>query len=794
MKMNKPERSSEQISSSGSIRQAAAQRQADTHPETASISYQDNRSASIAQRQLQRAIDQSPRQRTQTEQLAGLFGSPLQRQLVEEDEKPLQGRFEQGQTVQLEGPNRRVSENRTGMPDRLKSGMEALSDMDLSEVRVHRNSDKPAQLNALAYAQGNEIHLGPGQERHLPHEAWHVVQQRQGRVSPTMQMAGVGVNDDKGLEREADLMGGRAVQMAKAMHESRPEPINSHLEPDVTQVGQKTLQAQSESDTFSPRQNGSIAASVIQGEFKDSAEVRREKFIDLAQKTYNLSLNNAEELYSLSGGNDPDPVTRLRTSTDKEESESVAREYAKQGAQGQHGDKVFYTKIKFYNLAGLNAARGHAGADRIFGMMAAHVNDSLQVLSERGYKVQGYRHEGSRFGFMIVGDAKTLTKETIDDELKKAKLGWEQIKKEQDLANIANPKQSGRPGVDLGFNIFEVTGERAQVEKEQSGDQAQGPADVGLSPERTHKYQGPAPGIFKGQATARHDTFKQKAQELGLKPNQVEALYKVAGRAEKEALTGFDQAGDRIGTLLKAMRYFKQKFPSIFAGYVEVDVRNLGGLNDNLTRGDSDNVFRFMSDTTDKHVRSLKADVVSFRHGGDEFSFVVVGYIKDVIILDLRAVLDQAQLAIDAYVQHKKLWQKQKKSFDIKLETNAEITLLNQHKLPPNFAEPFSREKIMKNQPVIKTNTANELWSVYGKETYWLISHEGPRFRVIHIPLELTLNEILHSKDSPQKPREPGTGIVWGASPVLKSDVDAEDMSPIDVIARADQAVEQKKQ
>jgi len=169
-------------------------------------------------------------------------------------------------------------------------------------------------------------------------------------------------------------------------------------------MGQMALQAQSRSDTISPRQTGSVATSVVQGEFKDSAEIRREKFIELAQtyelsaknaiELYKLSAENAIELYNLSGGDDPDPVTGLRTSTDKEESESLAREYAKQGAQGKHGDKVFYAKIKFYNLAGLNAARGHAGADRIFGMMAEHVDDFLQVLRDRGYKVQGYRHEG----------------------------------------------------------------------------------------------------------------------------------------------------------------------------------------------------------------------------------------------------------------------------------------------------------------------------------------------------------------------------------------------------------------
>jgi len=50
---------------------------------------------------------------------------------------------------------------------------------------VHYNSDKPAQLQAHAYAQGTDIHLASGQEKHLPHEAWHVVQQKQGRVKPT---------------------------------------------------------------------------------------------------------------------------------------------------------------------------------------------------------------------------------------------------------------------------------------------------------------------------------------------------------------------------------------------------------------------------------------------------------------------------------------------------------------------------------------------------------------------------------------------------------------------------------
>lgn len=101
-----------------------------------------------------------------------------------------------------------------GLPDALRAGIESLSGMDMSGVRVHVNSSKPAALQAHAYAQGQDIHLGPGQERHLPHEAWHLVQQAQGRVRPTVQMhGGVAINDDHRLEEEADVMGARALQL-----------------------------------------------------------------------------------------------------------------------------------------------------------------------------------------------------------------------------------------------------------------------------------------------------------------------------------------------------------------------------------------------------------------------------------------------------------------------------------------------------------------------------------------------------------------------------------------------------
>lgn len=102
--------------------------------------------------------------------------------------------------------------SRGGLPERLKAGVEQLSGLAMDDVRVHRDSPEPANLGALAFTKGSDIHLGPGQEQHLPHEAWHVVQQKQGRVKATMQLKGAAINDDTGLEREADRMGGLAAE------------------------------------------------------------------------------------------------------------------------------------------------------------------------------------------------------------------------------------------------------------------------------------------------------------------------------------------------------------------------------------------------------------------------------------------------------------------------------------------------------------------------------------------------------------------------------------------------------
>src|SRR5579863_9005262 len=130
--------------------------------------------------------------------------------------------------------------NPHGLPSRLRAGIEAMSGMDMRDVVVHRNSPKPAQLDAQAYARGNDIHLAPGQERYLPHEAWHVVQQRQGRVEPTLRAAGMDVNDDVALEREADSMGSRASQTSDLPPAQLSTAYRTPARQPVVQAGKTT--------------------------------------------------------------------------------------------------------------------------------------------------------------------------------------------------------------------------------------------------------------------------------------------------------------------------------------------------------------------------------------------------------------------------------------------------------------------------------------------------------------------------------------------------------------------------
>ena len=196
-------------------KQSSNASQADTQLSTIT----DNRSTAIAQRKLIDSLSTSPRGQ-RVAQLQAIIGAKAPVQRAEDEEVQMKAapiQRAEDEEVQRKAAPVQKKENNTGLPDNLKSGVENLSGVSMNDVQVHRNSDQPAQMQAHAFAQGTDIHVASGQEQHLPHEAWHVVQQKQGRVKPTTQMKGqIPVNDDKGLEHEADVMGAKTLSVGNS--------------------------------------------------------------------------------------------------------------------------------------------------------------------------------------------------------------------------------------------------------------------------------------------------------------------------------------------------------------------------------------------------------------------------------------------------------------------------------------------------------------------------------------------------------------------------------------------------
>lgn len=147
----------------------------------------------MQQKANQEAADNSPQVKQLMAQQASVDTSPVMTQRRAERSLPTKG---------------------DGLPEDLMAGIEELSGYDMRDVKVYYNSSKPAEYNAEAYAQGSEIHLSAGKEKHLPHEAWHVAQQKAGRVAATENEGDAAINSDPSLEAEADFMGAKALAMA----------------------------------------------------------------------------------------------------------------------------------------------------------------------------------------------------------------------------------------------------------------------------------------------------------------------------------------------------------------------------------------------------------------------------------------------------------------------------------------------------------------------------------------------------------------------------------------------------
>ncbi|BDS14101.1 eCIS core domain-containing protein [Aureispira anguillae] len=147
----------------------------------------------------------------------------FQQQVDQSEESVSLQAYQDSISTDAEGMSSVKKKNTTGIPDKLKAKIERESGISLDDVTVHYNSSKPEELGAYAYTEGTNIYIAKGQEEYLAHELWHVVQQKQGRVSKTTEVNGKKINEDKGLEQEAEKIG---IQGPKGSG-SKEMPMNS---------------------------------------------------------------------------------------------------------------------------------------------------------------------------------------------------------------------------------------------------------------------------------------------------------------------------------------------------------------------------------------------------------------------------------------------------------------------------------------------------------------------------------------------------------------------------------------
>ena len=181
---------------------------------------------------------------------------PTHQQEQDQQNAPLQSVNTQDSTATQQEGNQK--KNNTGIPDKLKAVIEHFSGFSLDEVKVHYNSEKPAEMGAHAYTEGFDVYIGPGQEKHLAHELWHVVQKMKGEVSETTKVNGKGVNDQQSLEQEAETKGTMASKIT-SVPENNQELVEKPL---ASNVVQRYVEEKVGSDDYRVTEDLSVAVKV----------------------------------------------------------------------------------------------------------------------------------------------------------------------------------------------------------------------------------------------------------------------------------------------------------------------------------------------------------------------------------------------------------------------------------------------------------------------------------------------------------------------------------------------------
>lgn len=154
----------------------------------------------------------------------------------------------------------------------------------------------------------------------------------------------------------------------------------------------------------------------------------------------------------------------------------------------------------------------------------------------------------------------------------------------------------------------------------------------------------PAPAVVEPEFVQPHELrmreHEKAVEEEGLTEKQA---ARFAPKDIRDVVTGMYRAEDRMPTLDRAKEYIAEHGNE--GSYADIDLRNLGGLNEAFTHVGADKHFKAFSEIVIKHLP--EKNVVTTRHGGDEMSVIAPRVTKK----DLIAAMTRAQNEIDQYVK-----------------------------------------------------------------------------------------------------------------------------------------------
>jgi GGDEF domain-containing protein len=131
---------------------------------------------------------------------------------------------------------------------------------------------------------------------------------------------------------------------------------------------------------------------------------------------------------------------------------------------------------------------------------------------------------------------------------------------------------------------------------------------------------------------------RKRITALGVTPEQIEALREF-GLLACDSVTGFHEGRSgtaRIATLRQVIRHVRQTGERAF--YVEMDVRNLGGLNAALGHSRANEVYSAIAALIRNELSSVASEAAFFRHGGDEMSAFLVNTTEQAVRAGLERV------------------------------------------------------------------------------------------------------------------------------------------------------------